>query len=68
MDEQLSAMLIEYRRAAKLSAYDLNLLRIQATQVMEAGGTVSLVHEAGRGFRIELTLPKRRKVTKVKPQ
>lgn len=68
MDEQLSALLIEYRRAAKLSAVELHLLRVQAVQVVEAGGTVSLIHEAGRGFRIELTLPKRRKVTKVKPQ
>ena len=64
MEESLSKLLYGYRRLVKLNATEYVAIRRNAEEVMDAGGTVTLVHEQDKGFRLEMTLPKRRRKTK----
>ncbi len=68
-NEVLNNVLTNYFRSTPgkvVSAQDRRWIVKQAIEIMEAGGTVAVVHVANEGFRLEMMLPKRKRVLKKK--
>lgn len=68
-NEVLNKVLTNYFRSTPSkvwSAQDRRWIVKQAIEITEAGGTVAVVHVANEGFRLEMTLPKRKRILKKK--
>lgn len=63
---KLLKLLREYKQLAKLSNVEVFSLRRQASAILLAGGEVKLVHVADSGYRLEMSLPKVKRVVKRK--